>query len=173
MIMKFAIPCIMLVGVMAAGSSRAQDTAVVDFVGQINGATCSLSISNATLRIGSVQQGAFTSVGTESPLSNTDIIVTDPNNCTATGVSMTFTAAADPNNRDLFAVNGGATGVGIRLEAQTSAGWRQAFPSTSPSASPIVNPLGAQNFRARYVQSASTVTTGTANANITVLVTYT
>lgn len=157
---------------LGSGPVLAQDNATINVIGEIVASTCSLSVSNATLTIGTQQQSVFTGLGSESPLSNTDIIATAPT-CTAAGISMRFTGAADPNDDKLFAVNGGAAGVGIKLEAQTSAGWQQAFPSTSPSAVPITNIIGAQTFRARYVQSASPITNGTANATITVLVTYT
>lgn len=168
--MKYLIPCIVLAGTIVAGSARA-DTATIHFDGTINEATCSLLISNAFLTIGDVPRRVFTGVNTSSPTSNVDVIATGPG-CTASTVSMTFTANADPNDSTLFAVTGGAAGVGIKLEGLNSAGaWQQAIPN-SP-ASPIVNGIGAQSFRASYVQSASTIVNGNANATITVLVTYT
>ncbi|HUB90522.1 MAG TPA: fimbrial protein, partial [Dyella sp.] len=155
---------------LGCGAALAQDTATIHVVGSINGATCSLSISDATLTIGTVQQSVFHGIGTASPTSNVGTIATDPS-CTASTVSMTFTGTADPNDTTLFAVTGGAAGVGIKLEGLSSAGWQQAIPNST--ASPIVHLIGAQSFRASYVQSATPIVNGDANATITVLVTYT
>jgi len=168
--MKYLIPCIVLAGTVAVGSAQA-DTGTINFAGTINGATCSLSISSATLTIGAVQQSVFKGLGSASPPSPVGTIATDPS-CTASTVSMTFTANADPNDSTLFAVTGGASGVGIKLEGLNSGGvWQQAVPNNP--AAPIVNVIGAQSFRASYVQSAATLVNGNANATITVLVTYT
>ena len=168
--MKYLIPCIALAGSIAAGSAWGADTATIHFDGTINGATCSLSISNVDLTIGPVQQSVFHGIGTPSPTSNIGTIATDPN-CTASTISMTFTGNADPNDTTLFAVTGGAAGVGIKLEGLSTTGWQQAIPNST--ASPIVNLIGVQSFRASYVQSATPLVNGNANATITVLVTYT
>src|SRR5579859_2373415 len=98
-----------------SGAALAQDTATIQIVGSISGSTCSLSVSNATLTIGTIQQSVFNGINTASPLSNVGTIATDPS-CTASTVSMTFIANADPNDSTLFAVTGGASGVGIKLE---------------------------------------------------------
>jgi type 1 fimbria pilin len=168
--MKYLIPCIVLTSTVAMGTAQA-DTGTIKFDGTINGATCSLSISSTTLTIGPVQQGVFNGLNSASPPSNVGTIATDPS-CTASTVSMTFMANADPNDSTLFAVTGGASGVGIKLEGLNSGGvWQQAVPNSTTS--PIVHTIGAQSFRARYVQSAATLVNGNANASITVLVTYT
>lgn len=168
--MKYLIPCIALAGSIAASSAWGADTATIHFEGTINGATCSLSISDATLTIGTVQQDVFHGIGTASPTSNVGTLATDPS-CTASTVSMTFTGNADPNDSTLFAVTGGAAGVGIKLEGRSTTGWQQAIPNST--ASPIVHLIGVQSFRASYVQSATQLVNGNANATITVLLTYT
>ncbi|WP_333681108.1 fimbrial protein [Dyella sp.] len=154
-----------------SGAALAQDTATIHVEGSITGSTCSLSVSSATLTIGTVQQSVFNGLNSASPPSNVGTIATDPS-CTASTVSMTFMANADPNDSTLFAVTGGASGVGIKLEGLNSGGvWQQAIPNSTIS--PIVNVIGVQSFRARYVQSAAAMVNGTADASITVLVTYT
>lgn len=156
---------------LGSGAALAQDTATINVRGSITGSTCSLSISDTDLTIGTVQQNVFSGVNSASPFSNIGTIATDPA-CNASTVSMTFTGNADPNNGTLFAVTGGAAGVGIKLEGQNSSGaWQQAIPNSTTS--PIVNAIGTQSFRASYVQSAVPLVNGNANATITVLVTYT
>jgi len=154
---------------VGSGATRAQDTASIHVTGSIVGSTCSLSTSNADLAIGTVQQSVFQGIGTPSPTSNVGTIATDPN-CTASTVSMTFTGTVDPNDNTLFAVTGGASGVGVKLEGLSNAGWQQAIPNSATS--PIVHVVGVQSFRASYVQSAVPLVNGDANASITVLVTY-
>jgi major type 1 subunit fimbrin (pilin) len=157
---------------LANDDALAQD-ATINVTGRIVETTCSLATDNAVLNIGDVSITVFTGVGTESPNSPEDTLVTALN-CPAAAATMTFAAPADPNNANLFAVAGGAGGVGIRLEGLNALGvWQQAIPNSTVL--PIVfsiESLNEHRFRARYIQSAATVNSGPANATITVLVTY-
>jgi major type 1 subunit fimbrin (pilin) len=169
--MKRLIPCMLLIGFLPAGTALAQSTARIDFNGSISQSTsCSLTTNNITLPIGDVEKNSFTGVGSTSNWSPNVALISG--GCNATQVSMTFTGTADPNNPALFAVQGGAAGVGIQL-AQ-SGGGQFAVPNdtTRPMTFPPAAAGQGYSFAARYQQSGATITAGTANATITVLITY-
>ncbi|WP_158543259.1 fimbrial protein [Dyella psychrodurans] len=168
--------CALLAGLMVTGSASAQDTAHINFVGTINGPTCSLSTSNITIPLGAVNKSVFTAVGSPSPWGPNVALVSA--GCNASLVSMTFTGAANSSNPNLFAVTGGAAGVGIQLQQSNTsggAGGGQAIPNdtTNPVTFAPAAAGAGYSFTARYVQSDATITTGPANATITVLITYT
>ncbi|RDS84178.1 fimbrial protein [Dyella psychrodurans] len=162
----------LLAGVMAlgCGSAFAQSTgnATINVTGTITGATCTLSTSNVTIPLGTVDKSTFTGVGSFSPWVNGSLV---SGGCDASLVSMTFTAPANSTNPHLFAVTGGAAGVGIELFQLNG------FIAIPNSSTPVpFTPQaagGLYTFSARYVQSDLNITTGPADATITVLITYT
>jgi len=168
--MKSVVQCALLAGLMVTGSALA-DTGTIRFQGTINGPTCSLSTSNITIPIGAVNKSAFTGIGSVSSYSPNVALVSA--GCNASLVSMTFTGTAAPGNANLFAVTGGAAGVGIQLARSNSSTYAVPNSTTAPiTFTPAVSGAG-YSFAARYVQTAATITTGPANATITVLITYT
>ncbi len=85
---------------------------------------------------------------------------------------MTFTGPANASNPKLFAVIGGAAGIGIQLDQ--AGGAQQAIPNSStPVTFAPAAAGGLYSFGARYVQTDDAIRTGPANATITVLITYT
>lgn len=162
---------------LGSGAALAQTVdATINVTGSITGSTCSLSVSSITLNIGSIDKSTFGEIGDPSAPSPVQNLVTasDPN-CTAANASMTFMGDADVDNSLLFAVSGGAAGVGIRLEGNVASpgapgGWQQAIPNST--AIPLRFALGNHGFRASYVQTTQTITNGAANATIRVEVTY-
>jgi major type 1 subunit fimbrin (pilin) len=168
--MKSMIHAALLAGLLITGSALA-DTGTIRFQGTINGPTCSLSTSNITIPIGSVKKSTFTGVGSASSYSPNVALISS--GCNASLVSMTFTGTAAPGNANLFAVTGGATGVGIQLTK--TGGGQNAIPNSTTAPvtfTPAASGAG-YSFAARYMQTAATITTGAANATITVLITYT
>jgi major type 1 subunit fimbrin (pilin) len=146
------------------------DIAHFHFVGTISGPTCSLQTSDITLPIGVVDRTTFTGVGSASPWSPTVSLVSA--GCNASLVSMTFSGTADASNPHLFAVTGGAAGVGIQL----ANGDHSVLATPNDVNKPMTfAPAGAgqgYSFAARYVQTTDAVTPGNGDATITVLITY-
>lgn len=173
--MKYLIPCIVLMSILTVGTTQATDTATIDFDGTISQPTsCSLTTSDIELNIGDVDKAVFTSIGTPSRWSPNVALVSG--GCNATKVSMTFTGVANTSNRNLFAVaaDGGREAKGVGIQLEKTGGGAQAIPNDTTK--PVTfdpQPSGqGYSFAARYVQTDATVTTGTANATITVLITY-
>src|ERR1700756_747102 len=173
--MKSIIHSALLITAVFASTAWAE-TATINFAGTITGPTCSLATSNITIPIGNVNKSVFTGVGTFSHWSPNVPLV--PVNCNASLISMTFRGTANASNSQLFAVTGGASGVGIQLQKSFTSGTaQQAIPNDTTE--PVtftqadVTQFGGYSFAARYVQSDATVTPGSANATITVLITYT
>jgi|APAra7269096870_1048528.scaffolds.fasta_scaffold00541_15 major type 1 subunit fimbrin (pilin) len=161
----------LLLATCAASNSVRAETAHIYFSGTIAAPTCSLQTSNITIPIGTVDRSVFTGVGSVSPYSPNVALISA--GCNATLVSMTFSGTADADNPKLFAVTGGAKGVGIEL-AKTGGG---AYAVPNDTSKPITfTPAAAgqgYSFAARYVQTTTTVTPGAGDATITVLITYT
>jgi major type 1 subunit fimbrin (pilin) len=155
---------------LASGTVLAQSTgnATINVTGTITGATCSLSTSNITIPLGTVDKSVFTGVGSRSPYGPNVALISA--GCDASLVSMTFTGTANASNPDVFAVTGGAAGVGIRLlQSDTAAVY---IPNSSYNFKPAAAGAG-YSFTACYVQTDAGITTGPANTTITVLITYT
>lgn len=162
-----------LVACVLSSSAWAQSTenAEIRVTGRITGATCSLQTSSIVIRIGDVDKSTFQGVGTHSPYSPDVALISA--GCDASLVSMTFSGTADADDPTLFAVTGGAKGVGIRL-AKTGG---SAFAVPNDTSKPVTFAPAAAgqgySFAARYEQTLDSITTGAANATITVLITYT
>jgi type 1 fimbria pilin len=161
---------VVLTACIAATSAKAE-TAYIYFIGFISGQTCSLKTSDIIIRIGRVDKAEFKGVGSTSDWSQPVSLMSA--GCNASLVSMTFSGLADGNDPGLFAVDGGAAGIGIQL----SNGAQTAFAVPNDPNSPIrfsPAPDGqGYSFSARYVQTTPDITPGDANATITVLITYT
>lgn len=134
-------------------------------------ATCSFSTPNVVVPLGEHQTSEFNGVGTfTQPWVPFDLVATT---CTAetSTIHMSFSGTvASGGNPNLFAVTGGATGVGVDI--QTTAGAQAVPNSTTPMDFPAQQAGGTYSFQARYMQSEPTIGTGSANANVVVGLTY-
>lgn len=160
----------------AAPNAAWAETAHINFSGTISGPpTCSLQTSHITLPIGEVDRSVFTGVGSYSDWSpNVALISAGCSN--ASLVSMTFNGTADTDNTSLFKAVGGAAGVGIQVCKTGSSDPANCAVPNDTSKRVTFDPAAAgqgYSFAARYIQTTPTVTPGTANATITVLITYT
>lgn len=147
------------------------ETATIDFKGTITGGTCTLSTdsTNLELIIGEVNKSVFKTGDSAWAPSK----VFRWTNCTASSISMQFTGFNDLDNSNLFRLDqapGVATGVAIEL-SQTNSANRIAPHSVQT----VTTSGGAASYSvtARYKKTKDPVTTGPANATITVLITYT
>ena len=168
---KTMLASFLFTGCMLPGLTQAADTAHINFTGTISAPTCSLQTSNITIPIGNVDRSVFTSVGSISPWSPNVALVSA--GCNVSLVSMTFRGTADGHNANLFAVTGGAAGVGIQLAKSNSAVYAIPNDTTCPVTFTPAAAGQGYSFAARYMQTTTTVTPGAANATITVLITYT
>lgn len=143
--------------------------------GSITDNTCTLSpdSENITVDMGSVSNRQFYQAGAGAAYQSFSINL---ENCgsTASGVTVSFSGAADSLNPDLLALAAGAgnaSGVGI------------AFYNNDKSAIPLGDNsqmqalIGGQsvahlNFYARYVADGNAVSAGAANASATFILTY-
>ncbi|MFJ2989641.1 fimbrial protein [Collimonas sp. NPDC087041] len=129
--------------------------------------TCSITTPNLNFPLGSINKSTFTGIGSVSPWVTEKLV---SGGCNATTVSMTFQGTANVNNKNLFAVTGGATGIGVDLQSYDG---YQAIPNSATAITWGPRGNGASyDFKARYMQSDAAVTTGPANAIATVLVNY-
>lgn len=170
--MNRLMPCLFLIGSLAASSALAQSTATINYIGTISEPTsCSLTTRDITLPIGPVDRSEFGSPGSSSGWSPNEALISA--GCNATQVSMTFFGTADANDPSLFQVQGGATGVGIQL-ARTNNPNMVAIPNdtTRPITFPAAAAGEGYSFAARYVRTTAELTTGRADAAITVTITY-
>ncbi|MGC1548825.1 MAG: fimbrial protein [Rhodanobacter sp.] len=129
--------------------------------------TCGFQSGSTTVALNNHQVDEFTGVGSSTGWVQAPLMA---GNCNANLVRMTFSGAADPNNPNLFAVSGGATGVGVDFQTFDNL---QAVPN---SGTPMIrDPVTAGSsylFQARYMQTTPSITSGGANTNITVNMTY-
>lgn len=147
----------------------------VNITGNILSNTCTVSAGdvNKTVALGSVAGKQFTSVGSVSQAIPFSLTL---ENCgpSASGVAVTFTGAADVNNGQLLATEGGngtASGVGVAVLDSA----HKLIPLNS--ASPVYGLVPGQTtsvlqLYAEYMSVESGVTAGAANASATFQLTY-
>ncbi|MFJ2989642.1 fimbrial protein [Collimonas sp. NPDC087041] len=162
-----------LVGAMACAgtvSAANPDHATFTFGGAIVGGACKISVQPVPL--GKHMPSEFSGVG--GPLSWVNFNI-DSEGCDLDVVTlhMEFDGTADANNAKLFALSpGGASGVGVELQAQdgrvvTPNGTGTALLSWTPVAIGSSYPM-----RARYIQTLPKITVGPANSTATIILTY-
>ncbi|WP_211454716.1 fimbrial protein [Collimonas antrihumi] len=128
-------------------------------------------ISIPPVDLGIRNSGEFSGVGGPTSWRNFPIISSSCGVDVAT-VHMRFDGTADTNNPNLFALSpGGASGVGIELQAQDG---RTVVPNSAANLldwAPVATG-GNYPMRARYVQTLPTISPGAANGTVTVLLSY-
>jgi major type 1 subunit fimbrin (pilin) len=157
---------------LGSGAALAQTTgnATIHVTGNIAGGACAISTPSVDLH--AHDPGEFTGVGV--PTKWVDFSITSQG-CTPDIVSlhMGFDGTADADNVNVFAVTGGATGLGIQLQGLDAANTIVIPNSTTqlitwtPVASGATYPM-----RARYLQTKAAVTPGAANGSVTVMLSY-
>lgn len=94
-----------------------QGSGTVTFEGDIVNAPCSISpgTTDQTIAMGQISNRVLTTVGESTPQPfNIELQGCDVNS-TNDQITFTFNGLADPANANLFALNGTASGAGIRL----------------------------------------------------------
>lgn len=147
--------------------AQADDTAIFSVTGNIKGSSCGFQTGDVNVPLGTHEASEFTGVGSTTGWFQFPLV---SSGCTASAVHMTFTGTAAAGNANLFAVTGGAAGVGVDLQSYDGV---QAVPNSGTLMNWAPRPAGGTYmFQARYMQTVSPITSGTANANVTVQMTY-
>jgi len=170
--MKYLLSLVLVTIVSTGAQAHAGRVYVT---GSITDNTCTLSPDSETITVGmgSVSNRQFYQAGAGADWQSFTINL---ENCgsTASGVTVSFSGAADSQNPDLLALTAGAgnaSGVGVALYNKD----KSPIPLGENSQ---IQPLipGQQsahlNFYARYGADGSTVAAGTANASATFILTY-
>ncbi|MFH6599332.1 fimbrial protein [Ectopseudomonas khazarica] len=157
-------------GVAAQGVLAKDGT--VNFKGSIIDAPCSImgGDANQTVDLGQISSSVLSAgVGTRSPLVDFSIKLTGCG-ATAKTARVTFAATANPENGDLLAVTGGATGVGIQVS--TGGGQQVVTPGVASLGFQLNQGDNELKFQAAYVSTNVLVQPGTANATAQFTVSY-
>ena len=159
---------------LAAASAQAHDGTVY-VSGSIQDNTCIVAPSSQaqTVPLGDVAAKQFSTKGSGStPVA----FIIDLQQCgaSATGVDFTFSGAADTADKTLLALDSGSdTAQGIAIELQSADHAR--LPLNQASVRFTIDPTRTDNafiFYARYLATASSVTSGTAHATATFTLTW-
>lgn len=147
----------------------------VNISGTITDNTCTVSPDSTdfTVTMGNVASKQFKQAGDGSRYEHFSINLEKCGDV-ASGVTATFNGAKDSQNTDLLAipsVTGGASGMGIAIYNQD----KSLIPLGKDSMQMALTPNQASvsiGFYARYIADGGEVTTGTANASATFILTY-
>lgn len=139
--------------------------------GTVLSPSCEITSPNTmNINLGDYTTAEFTSVGHTTQSVPVNIAV----NCNAnTKLNTTITADADPSQAGTVKIisgTGAASGVGVQLTDNNSTPLKlneKFLVASLPS-----DGAYTINWQARYIQTASAVTTGNANASVTVAMTY-
>ena len=163
---------LIIVGCSSALAQSFTDSATINVIGAIGDSAC--VITTSPVDMGAHDASEFTGVGTSPNSGWVDFPITSAG-CSADIVTLHlgFDGTADATNSGLFALSpGGATGIGIQLQAQD--GSATVVPNSTTELlnwAPVA--VGATySMRARYLQTLVSVTPGAANSVVTVLMSY-
>lgn len=154
---------ILLMGLLcAAAGAQAQDSQTFTASGEILPGVCKIVFPDVDL--GSHQASLFTgSYGTPYVDFNGTVSDCDP---LVLRVAMTFVGNADPDNAALFQ---GVPGVGIELVRAVGG---TNIPIAPGGSTQFVTAAGVYPFRARFLQSAASVSAGRVTRPVTVTLSY-
>lgn len=149
-------------------AAHATDKVTFNVTGNVTLTTCEFASANVDFPLGNVDAGVFTGIGTASAFVEKSLI---SRGCTGvTKLLMRFQATPDPNNSKYIAVTGGAKGVAVDLQSFDN------LPAVPDNTTAITwNPRAdgaGYAYKARYIQTAASVTPGVANATVVVNITY-
>lgn len=165
-----------LLGVLAGSAQAASGHAGTVYVtGTITDNTCTVSpdSTNFTVEMGNVASKTFYNPG-DGTRYEPFAINLEKCGGAASGVTVSFKGPSDSLNPDLLALNGGAgyaTGMGIGIYNPDKSLIPMGKESEQTKLTPN-QPSAKLSFYARYIADGAKVTTGTANASATFMLTY-
>lgn len=166
---SFLKPALLAALCVLAGQAQATDQVTFNVTGVLALGTCSFASASVEFPLGTVDASTMPNVGDSSRWVERSLVSAGCDSGVSL-VKMTFQGTADGDNPKLFQVEGGAAGVGVELASYDS------YPALPDNTTPIdwapkaVN--GVYRYKARYQRTRRAVVGGTANAAITVNMTY-
>ncbi|MFJ2988912.1 fimbrial protein [Collimonas sp. NPDC087041] len=144
----------------------------IKFTGEIVAGACGISPGTAdqTVPLGQVPVSLFTNAGDRSSPESFDIVLTDCNTAVAGTAKFTFSGQAPVAKPDLFAVNGGAQNVGLRLQASNGDNLNNGVIQANEIK--LQNGDNTVTFSAMYEAITADVVPGEADATTNFIVTY-
>jgi major type 1 subunit fimbrin (pilin) len=138
----------------------------IEFTGEIINGSCGISAdsSGQEVKLGSVQAGQFSGVGTQSTATDFNIALVGCSTAVAKNAYFTFSGQAAEGNAELFSVSE-AQGVGIRL-----AGYKNGEESSAPVV--LADGNNVVKFSAKYEATSTDVVPGQANATANFVIAY-
>ncbi|MGL6260344.1 fimbrial protein [Vibrio sp. WXL103] len=134
----------------------------VNFKGEIVSAACGLAPESMdqTVQLGQHPAHLFTSVGTRTTPVAFGIKLTDCNTETYENATFTFHSNPAPDKPELFGVEGGAEGIGVRILH----GGNPIDNGTATSSISLVDGTNIMYFSAAYESTSETVKAGSAES---------
>lgn len=166
---SFLKPALLAALCVLAGQAQATDQVTFNVTGAISVGTCSFSSTSVEFPLGTVDASTMPNVGDGSRWEERPLVSAGCSSGVGL-VKMTFQGTADADNPQLFQVEGGAAGVGVELASYDN---HPALPDNTTPIDWAPKPVGGvYRYKARYQRTRSAVVAGTANASITVNMTY-
>jgi major type 1 subunit fimbrin (pilin) len=144
----------------------------IQFKGEIVAGACGISADtlDQTVSLGQVPKSDFTTAGDRSTAVPFNIVLTDCDTQLNKKAKFTFSGTSEEPNTELFAVQGGAGNVGIRLQASSGEYLVNGTQQTSEVL--LQDGNNTVQFAAMYEATAIPVTPGIADAVVNFTVAY-
>ncbi|MBP0598902.1 type 1 fimbrial protein [Herbaspirillum sp. LeCh32-8] len=171
------------IAALAPATSFAYD-AQINLSGVLTASTCVINAPNGTAVIGDFPVSAFTGIGSHSDWGKGDLVINLDCAGIASKVTVSLTDATTPGNTsNILSLTPSSTARGIGIEVwQASHDIYVYGPDTKTPGAPnqhlvfvgngSATQLATLNFSVRYVQTANTVTPGSANGAATYTLQY-
>jgi len=165
MLKYLIVPVLCLSAVINADA----DTADFKVTGKVLSGTCGFADETLSFDLGKVTAADFPNVGDKSAWVERKWIATACHS-SIKNVFMTFDGVADSTNPKLIAVSGGAQGIAIELQSWDNV---VAVPDNTTKMRWNRRDEGEHySFKSRFVRTGTALISGTANATLTVNLTY-
>lgn len=163
-------------GVVNAAVGDVASRGTIQFKGMFVDSTCTVEINNTNSSTGSVDLGIWMTSTFNQAGETTEAV---PVELSLSGcptdlgsARITFGGTNDSDNVDLYAVDG-AKGVGIGISEDDTVDGKYYTPNEQAGTIDLKGKTsGSKTYYARYVTTADQVSTGTANADVTVTIQY-
>ncbi|WP_410013509.1 fimbrial protein [Sodalis sp. C49] len=165
----FTLPALAVAGILSCGLANAAD-GTINFTGTILDTACVVEPAVVAVNMGSLTVAAFSGVGATAGSTPFSITLTS---CPAglTTAQVFFSGAADPADSTVLGLTaGGATGAGIALFE--SDGSTRVNLGAASVAQPVTAAGGSLDFVAKYMQTATPIVAGAANATAEFVLQY-
>lgn len=147
------------------------DSTVVNFTGNVKKSPCTIDSTNYNIDLGEWSTGDFPAIGTTTTSKALDIVLNCPSSDIAVTAQIIGTAdTSQTGTVKLTQTTDSATGLGIQLINESNT--PLAINSNFILSNAVTNKKISLSWKARYIQTSSTVTSGSANGVVNVSFTY-